>query len=63
MSKIIKPVFHTGARVWLFIGFMLMFGSLIASMWILFGAYVTQSKYLFFFSFIGDIQICLFYVA
>lgn len=39
-----KPSVHTGARVWLFIGFMLMFGSLIASMWILFGAYVTQSK-------------------
>lgn len=37
-------VLHAGARVWLFIGFMLMFGSLIASMWILFGAYVTQSK-------------------
>uniref|UniRef100_A0A6I8PPT4 Transmembrane protein 50B n=1 Tax=Ornithorhynchus anatinus TaxID=9258 RepID=A0A6I8PPT4_ORNAN len=35
---------RTGARVWLFIGFMLMFGSLIASMWILFGAYVTQSR-------------------
>ncbi|NXR72234.1 TM50B protein, partial [Pycnonotus jocosus] len=34
---------RTGARIWLFIGFMLMFGSLIASMWILFGAYVTQS--------------------
>ncbi|XP_069744911.1 transmembrane protein 50B isoform X3 [Narcine bancroftii] len=31
----------TGARIWLFIGFMLMFGSLIASMWILFGAYVV----------------------
>uniref|UniRef100_A0A8C9WLQ8 Transmembrane protein 50A n=1 Tax=Scleropages formosus TaxID=113540 RepID=A0A8C9WLQ8_SCLFO len=28
---------QTGARVWLFIGFMLAFGSLIASMWILFG--------------------------
>uniref|UniRef100_A0A2I2Y4W8 Transmembrane protein 50B n=1 Tax=Gorilla gorilla gorilla TaxID=9595 RepID=A0A2I2Y4W8_GORGO len=27
---------------WLFVGFMLMFGVLIASMWILFGAYVTQ---------------------
>lgn len=38
-------VLHAGARVWLFIGFMLMFGSLIASMWILFGAYVTQSEY------------------
>ncbi|XP_030185082.1 transmembrane protein 50B isoform X1 [Lynx canadensis] len=36
---------RTGARVWLFVGFMLMFGSLIASMWILFGAYVTQSCY------------------
>ncbi|KAJ8792351.1 hypothetical protein J1605_019907 [Eschrichtius robustus] len=35
---------RTGARVWLFIGFMLMFGSLIASMWILFGAYVTQNS-------------------
>ncbi|XP_058041170.1 transmembrane protein 50B isoform X1 [Ahaetulla prasina] len=34
---------RTGARVWLFIGFMLMFGSLIASIWILFGAYVTQN--------------------
>ncbi|OWK53024.1 Transmembrane protein 50B [Lonchura striata] len=34
---------RTGARIWLFIGFMLMFGSLIASMWILFGAYVTQN--------------------
>ncbi|CAH2219252.1 transmembrane 50B [Pelobates cultripes] len=33
---------RTGARIWLFIGFMLMFGSLIASMWILFGAYVTK---------------------
>uniref|UniRef100_A0A2I3H278 Transmembrane protein 50B n=1 Tax=Nomascus leucogenys TaxID=61853 RepID=A0A2I3H278_NOMLE len=27
---------------WLFVGFMLMFGVLTASMWILFGAYVTQ---------------------
>lgn len=40
-------IFPAGARVWLFIGFMLMFGSLIASMWILFGAYVTQSKFLY----------------
>ncbi|CAI9603440.1 unnamed protein product, partial [Staurois parvus] len=31
-----------GARVWLFIGFMLSFGSLIASMWILFGGYVAK---------------------
>ncbi|EHH28703.1 hypothetical protein EGK_19196 [Macaca mulatta] len=35
---------RTGARIWLFIGFMLMFGSLIASMWILFGADVTQTN-------------------
>ncbi|CAJ0929955.1 unnamed protein product [Ranitomeya imitator] len=34
---------RTGARIWLFIGFMMMFGSLIASMWILFGAFVTQN--------------------
>ncbi|XP_056910219.1 uncharacterized protein LOC130537416 isoform X1 [Takifugu flavidus] len=32
---------RTGARLWLFIGFMMMFGSLIASTWILFGAYVV----------------------
>uniref|UniRef100_A0AAY5L0W0 Transmembrane protein 50A n=1 Tax=Esox lucius TaxID=8010 RepID=A0AAY5L0W0_ESOLU len=35
---------QTGARVWLFIGFMLAFGSLIASMWILFGGFVVPSK-------------------
>lgn len=33
-----------GARVWLFIGFMLAFGSLIASMWILFGGFVQPRK-------------------
>ncbi|KAB1269335.1 Transmembrane protein 50A, partial [Camelus dromedarius] len=33
---------QTGARIWLFIGFMLAFGSLIASMWILFGGYVAR---------------------
>nr|XP_024001090.1 transmembrane protein 50A-like [Salvelinus alpinus] len=33
-----------GARVWLFIGFMLAFGSLIASMWILFGGFVVPKK-------------------
>ncbi|KAJ8287431.1 hypothetical protein COCON_G00000900 [Conger conger] len=33
---------QTGARVWLFIGFMLAFGSLIASMWILFGGFVVN---------------------
>ncbi|NP_998694.1 transmembrane protein 50A isoform X1 [Danio rerio] len=32
---------QTGARIWLFIGFMLAFGSLIASMWILFGGFVV----------------------
>ena len=55
-SRTLKPVLLAGARVWLFIGFMLMFGSLIASMWILFGAYVTQSKYLFLFHFGGEIH-------
>uniref|UniRef100_A0A8D3DIB0 Transmembrane protein 50A n=1 Tax=Scophthalmus maximus TaxID=52904 RepID=A0A8D3DIB0_SCOMX len=35
---------QTGARVWLFIGFMLAFGSLIASMWILFGGFVVPQK-------------------
>lgn len=34
-----------GARVWLFIGFMLAFGSLIASMWILFGGFVVPRKF------------------
>ncbi|NWT32103.1 TM50A protein, partial [Cardinalis cardinalis] len=32
------------ARIWLFIGFMMAFGSLIASMWILFGGYVVKEK-------------------
>nr|XP_057946537.1 transmembrane protein 50A isoform X1 [Doryrhamphus excisus]XP_057946538.1 transmembrane protein 50A isoform X1 [Doryrhamphus excisus] len=35
---------QTGARVWLFIGFMLAFGSLIASMWILFGGFVVPDS-------------------
>ncbi|KAL0985549.1 hypothetical protein UPYG_G00158480 [Umbra pygmaea] len=35
---------RTGARLWLFIGFMMMFGCLIASIWILFGAYVVPKK-------------------
>ncbi|XP_076604472.1 transmembrane protein 50A [Chaetodon auriga] len=35
---------QTGARVWLFLGFMLAFGSLIASMWILFGGFVVPQK-------------------
>ncbi|XP_054470846.1 transmembrane protein 50B [Anoplopoma fimbria] len=35
---------RTGARLWLFIGFMMMFGSLIASIWILFGGYVVAKK-------------------
>ncbi|NXT12749.1 TM50A protein, partial [Prunella fulvescens] len=33
-----------GARIWLFLGFMMAFGSLIASMWILFGGYVVKEK-------------------
>uniref|UniRef100_A0A3Q1HPZ2 Transmembrane protein 50B n=1 Tax=Anabas testudineus TaxID=64144 RepID=A0A3Q1HPZ2_ANATE len=35
---------RTGARLWLFIGFMMMFGSLIASIWILFSGYVVPSE-------------------
>eukprot|EP00064_Thunnus_orientalis_P023095 superscaffoldBa00008407_g23323 len=35
---------RTGARLWLFLGFMMMFGSLIASIWILFGGYVVPKK-------------------
>ncbi|KAM5161379.1 transmembrane protein 50A [Marmota monax] len=35
---------QTGARIWLFLGFMLAFGSLITSMWILFGGYVAKEK-------------------
>lgn len=30
-----------GARVWLLMGFLLLFGSLIAASWILFGVYVV----------------------
>ncbi|KAM4772668.1 transmembrane protein 50A-like [Rhinophrynus dorsalis] len=33
---------QTGARIWLFIGFMLSFGYLITSMWNLFGGYVAK---------------------
>ncbi|PKU30825.1 transmembrane protein 50a [Limosa lapponica baueri] len=40
----IKGFFCAGARIWLFIGFMMAFGSLIASMWILFGGYVVKEK-------------------
>ncbi|XP_032834213.1 transmembrane protein 50A-like [Petromyzon marinus] len=35
---------QTGARVWLFVGFMLSFGALIASMWILFGGFVVTKQ-------------------
>ncbi|XP_052810416.1 transmembrane protein 50B-like isoform X1 [Mya arenaria] len=35
---------QTGARVWLFIGFLLGFGALIAASWILFGLYVVPDK-------------------
>lgn len=34
---------QTGARVWLIMGFLLLFGSLIAASWILFGFYVVKS--------------------
>ncbi|OBS63571.1 hypothetical protein A6R68_07831 [Neotoma lepida] len=45
---------QTGARIWLFIGFMLAFGSLIASMWILFGGYKTLQSILS-----QELQICV----
>lgn len=32
-----------GARIWLFVGFLLSFGSLIASAWVLFGPYVADN--------------------
>lgn len=35
---------QTGARVWLFIGFLLGFGALISASWILFGVYVVPDK-------------------
>ena len=33
-----------GARVWLIMGFLLLFGGLIAASWILFGAYVVPGR-------------------
>lgn len=33
-----------GARIWLFLGLMLSFGSLIGACWILFGGYVIPGK-------------------
>jgi len=33
-----------GARVWLFVGFVLGFGSIIAAVWILFGSYVIANR-------------------
>jgi len=33
---------QTGARIWMLIGFLLAFGSLIGSMWILFGVFVVN---------------------
>ncbi|CAL1544525.1 unnamed protein product [Lymnaea stagnalis] len=36
---------QTGARVWLFLGFLLAFGALIAASWILFGFYVVGSNF------------------
>ena len=35
-----------GARIWLFLGLMLSFGSLIGACWILFGGYVIPSKFI-----------------
>ncbi|XP_041462449.1 transmembrane protein 50A-like [Lytechinus variegatus] len=35
---------QTGARIWLFVGFVLSFAGLIASMWILFEDYVVNPK-------------------
>jgi len=35
---------QTGARIWLFTGFLLGFAALIASSWILFGIYVVPNK-------------------
>ena len=32
-----------GARIWLFVGFLLSFGSLIAAAWVLFGPYVADN--------------------
>jgi len=34
----------TGARIWLLLGFLMCFGSLIGSMWILFGVYVVDTN-------------------
>ena len=34
-----------GARVWLFIGFLLGFAAIIAAMWILFAAYVVPGRW------------------
>mgnify|MGYP002260027367 FL=1 len=34
----------TGARVWLTMSFLLLFGGLIAATWILFGAYVAPGR-------------------
>lgn len=33
-----------GARVWLFLGFLLGFAAIIAAMWILFGVYVVPGR-------------------
>ena len=37
----------TGARVWLIMGFLLLFGGLIAASWILFGVYVVKGTVIF----------------
>lgn len=45
IAQVCVCVCAAGARLWLFIGFMMMFGSLIASTWILFAAYVVPSEF------------------
>jgi len=35
----------TGARIWIFVAFLMSFGSLIASFWIFFSFYVSAGKH------------------
>lgn len=34
----------TGARIWLFLGFLLAFGAIISAAWIMFGLYIVPNK-------------------
>ena len=39
---------QTGARIWLFLGFVFGFGAMIASVWILFAAYIVgDAKFMY----------------